>query len=88
MVTGDIVADELEDLAESEIPVSGERLIQISRHIHQAIFAEFRGYHAATSPEPWIVVIAYDSTWFEVRSSDETTLDRVKAAFKDVRRVS
>jgi hypothetical protein len=87
MVTGDEVADELESLARSETPVSGRRLRKISRYVRQTIFGEFKGYEKASSADPWIAVIAYDSTWFEVQSQDEAALDRLKAAFKDVRLV-
>jgi hypothetical protein len=87
MVTGDDAADELAKLAESGMPVSGRRLRKISRHVVQTIFGEFRGYEYASSTDPWIIVIAYDSTWFEVQSQDEAALDRLKAVFKDVRPV-
>ena len=66
MVTGDDAADKLENLAESETPVSGRRLRKISRHVVQTIMGEFRGYKNESSADPWIIVIAYDSTWFEV----------------------
>jgi hypothetical protein len=85
MVTGDDAADELESLAGSETPVSGRRLRKISRHVRQTIFGEFKGYEKASSADPWIIVIAYDSTWFEVQSRDEAALDRLKVTLKDVR---
>jgi hypothetical protein len=85
MVTGDDAADKLEDLARSERPIYGKHLRKISRHVQQTIFGEFRGYENASSTDPWIIVIAYDSSWFEVRSRDEAALGRLKAAFKDVR---
>jgi hypothetical protein len=87
MVTGGDAADELESLAESGTPLRGKRLRQISQHVQQTIFGEFKGYENASSADPWIIVIAYDSAWFEVRSRDEGALDRLKAAFKDVRPV-
>jgi len=87
MVTGGDAADELESLAESGAPLRGKRLRQISRHVQQTIFGEFMGYENASSADPWIIVIAYDSTWFEVQSRDEAALDRLNAAFKDVRLV-
>src|ERR1700733_10457955 len=76
MVTGDDAADELEKLAGSGTSISGRRLRKISRHVGQIIFGEFKGYENASSTDPWIVVIAYDSSWFEVRSRGEATLDR------------
>jgi len=87
MVTGDDAADKLDNLAGSGRPVYGKHLRKISRHVRQTIFGEFRGYENASSTDPWIIVIAYDSTWFEIQSRDEAALNRLKAAFKDVRPV-
>ena len=87
MATGN-GADELEKLAKLGMLVSGERLIEIARNVDQIIWGEFKGYDSASSADPWIVVVAFDSTWFEVRSTDDLALARLEVAFKDVRPLS
>jgi hypothetical protein len=88
MVSGADAADELEKLAKSRMVISGQRLIEIAKDVRQIIMGEFRGYETTSSTAPWIIVIAFDSTWFEVRSTDDAALARLKVAFKDVRPVS
>jgi hypothetical protein len=81
-------ASELEHLAQTGTRISGKQFLGLAKAIRQVIWGEFRGYETATSADPWIVVTAFDSTWFEVRSTDEPTLARLRNAFKDVRSVS
>jgi hypothetical protein len=85
-VTGD-GAQAVENLVQTGERISGRRLLEIAATIHQTIWGEFKGYETATSPEPWIIVIAFDSNWFEVHSTEMATLDRVRVAFKDVRAI-
>ncbi len=83
-VTGEVAA-ELEGLAQSGERVNGRRFLKLAQRIRQVIWGEFRGYDSPSSTTPWIIIIAFDSAWFEVRSADEDALARLKAAFKDVR---
>jgi hypothetical protein len=77
-------ADELDELARSGTRVSGARLIEVAKKVTQIIWGEFKGYDGPSTADPWIVVIAFDSSWFEVRSTDDEALSRLQAAFKDV----
>jgi hypothetical protein len=82
--TGD-GADALEELALSGERTAGTRLIDIARTVSQTIWGEFRGYSDKAAAEPWIVIVAVDSSWFEVRSDDAAALAGIRGAFKDVR---
>jgi hypothetical protein len=72
----------IEALAASGERVSGYRLREIAADIHQTIWGEFRGYETSAAPIPWVILIAVDSTWFEVHSTDTALLDRLKITFK------
>ena len=86
-VTGG-AADELEKLAQSGIRIGGEHFVELARNVRQVIWGRFEGYDTASSASPWIVVIAFDSAWFEVQSTDDAILSRLMVAFKDVRPVA
>jgi hypothetical protein len=85
-VTGESAA-ELEQLAHSGERINGRRFVKLAEKARQVIWGKFAGYDEPASPNPWIVIVAYDSSWFEVRSTDEAALSRLGAAFNDVRSV-
>jgi len=75
----------LEELALSGQRTTGAHLIDIVRTVSQIIWGEFSGCSDKAAAEPWIVIVAVDSSWFEVRSDDAAALARIRSAFKDVR---
>ena len=72
----------IEALALSGERVSGYRLQEIATDIQQNIWGEFRGYKTCTAATPWVIIVAFDSTWFEVHSSDADILDQLRRQFK------
>jgi hypothetical protein len=81
---GEVGQDKLEQFAASGSSVSGAMLSKAAHEAHQVIWGEF----TATLPEqadPWVVIRAIDSTFYEVTSSDESVLGAIRAAFRDVR---
>ena len=80
-------ASELEGLAASGGRIVGSRLAQIAERIQQVIWGRFAGYEDKLGEVPRVVVIAFDSSWWEVQSDDEALLDRVAASFLGVERV-
>jgi hypothetical protein len=73
----------LEALVQSGERVDGHRLLELAQGIHQTIWGEFRGYETPTSPGPWIIVVAFDSTWFEVHTDNAAVLEALRARFKN-----
>jgi hypothetical protein len=73
----------VEALAASSERIMGYRLQRVAADIHQTIWGEFKGYETSTASMYWIIVIAFDSTWFEVHSSNAALLGRLKAKFKN-----
>jgi hypothetical protein len=77
----------LEELAVSGERILGSRLAHIAENVRQVIWGEFKGYEDILSNTPTAVVIAFDSSWWEIQSADVTLLDRVAEAFKGIKRV-
>ena len=76
--------DKLELIAASGSSVSGATLSEAAQEAAQVIWGQF----AATLPEqsdPWVVIRAIDSTFYEVTSSDDAVLNAVQSAYVDVR---
>jgi hypothetical protein len=76
--------DQLELLAASGSSVSGLMLAEYAHATHQVIWGQF----VATHPEQtdaWVVIRAIDSTFYEVTTSDDTVLAKIRSAYKDVR---
>jgi hypothetical protein len=81
--TGD-GAGALEGLAKSGERIIGMRLAKIAKAVRQVIWGEFKDYRDKLSDTPTVVVVAFDSSWWEVRSDEKTLLERVAKAFEDV----
>jgi hypothetical protein len=77
----------LEKLAVSGERINGSRLTKIAESVRQVIWGEFKGYEDKLSDAPRVVVVAFDSSWWEIQSEETTLLDRAAKAFKDVERV-
>jgi hypothetical protein len=83
MVTGQ-GGDQLERLAASGSSVSGLILAEYAHATNQVIWGQF----VATHPEQadaWVVIRAIDSTFYEITTSDDAALAKIRSAYKDVR---
>jgi hypothetical protein len=77
-------AGQLNVLARNRSSVSGTALTELAKATWQIIWGEF----VATLPQQeavWITIRAIDSSFYEVTTTDEAVLNKVKSAFKDVR---
>ncbi len=76
--------DELEVLAANGLSVCGVTFSEAAHAAWQVIWGQF----VATLPEQndvWVVIRAIDSTFYEVTTSDETVLAKIRSAYRDVR---
>jgi hypothetical protein len=80
-------ADEMEEFARSGARLSGRHLARMARNVVQVIWGEFTAFEDSFSAHPWVVLIAYDSSWWEVRSAEAALIDRVARAFRQVDRL-
>jgi hypothetical protein len=76
-------AQRLYELSEEGQSVSGKELVAIVAGIFQTIDGEFEAYRDGKK-NPWLVVNAFDSSWFEVFSVDSTVLESIRSSFQDV----
>ena len=81
--TGDAAAGELHQLSDVNAKVPGSRLMRLASEINQIIDGTFSGYRSGES-EPWIVISAVDSSFFEVLTDDLSVLNQVRKRFNDV----
>jgi hypothetical protein len=56
----------LEELAMSYERIIGSRLAKIAESVRQVIWGEFKGYEDKLSDTPRVVVVAFDSSWWEI----------------------
>jgi hypothetical protein len=76
-------AERLYELSEEGQSVSGKELVEIVAGIFQTFDGEFEAYRDGKE-EPWLVVNAVDSSWFEVLSVDSAVLESIRSSFQDV----
>lgn len=76
---------ELEKLLDATTRISREALSRLANEIQQVIWGAFIGYLAVEATEPWVIIRAIDSTFYEITTLDATVLDRVRSAYRDVR---
>lgn len=75
----------LEALAEASAQISGAELIAIADETQQVIWGDFVGRLPNAPHQDWLTIRAFDSSFFEVETSDEEAIERVKFHFRDVR---
>jgi hypothetical protein len=76
-------AQRLCELSDEGQSVSGKELVAIVAGIFQTIDGEFEAYRDGKK-NPWLVVNAVDSSWFEVFSVDSAVLESIRSSFQDV----
>jgi hypothetical protein len=77
-------SDQLEELARNGSTASGAVLAELAYATRQVIWGEF----AASLPQQdvvWVTIRAIDSAFYEVTTTDEAVLNKVKSTYNDVR---
>ena len=75
---------DLERLAARGSVISGVALSEAAHAAHQVIWGQFAGT-LPNQKDPWVVICAIDSTFYEVTSADQLVLNAIRSAYKDVR---
>lgn len=69
-------------------PWSYDQLVRLPRENHQVVDGEFIGYKSAPKgKKKWLVLKAFDSSFWEVWSEDWTVIDKVSAVFTNTERI-
>ena len=66
--------------------LSTAQLLAVALDTRQVVWGSFKGYDASGGVEPWIVLSAVDSSFWEVVTDDLETRRRIRTTFKDVRK--
>jgi hypothetical protein len=62
--------------------IVGAELLSSLPNLLQVIDGEFRAFEVGR--EPWVIVRAFDSSWWEVESEDGVTLSAIRERFQNV----
>lgn len=79
---------EASEIRETRLNLSGEELIELSSGIHQTIDGRFEARGEGAAKKPWLIIVAFDSSWFEVWSSKPAIHERIRKHFKKVSDIS
>ena len=77
--------ERLEALAEASAQIAGAELIAIAEDTQQVIWGDFAGKLPNVQNQDWVTIRAFDSSFFEVETSDEAVIEKLKSHFRDVR---
>ena len=74
----------LEELAETETKLSGGELLDLAEDTVQVIWGEFIGIAPSDLDQKWLTIRAVDSSYWEIITSDDAVLEKVRTAYSDV----
>ena len=80
---GTEAAEELQRLSDTGKFIEGDRILDLSKQVWQVIDGKFQGFDYG-SANPWIIVIAVDSTAYDVVTEERNLIDTLKARFEKV----
>lgn len=75
----------LERLAEASVRIAGEELLAIADNTVQVIWGDFVGALPDDPHREWLTIRAFDSSFYEVETSDADAIGKLKSRFSDVR---
>jgi hypothetical protein len=73
-----------DEIREVRRKLSGEEMMQFATGLHQTIDGRFEARSGGAAKKPWLIILAVDSSWFEVWSSKREVIEKVKAGFEKV----
>ena len=75
----------LQALADTQAQIIGEELLTIADNTVQVIWGDFVGALSTEPDQEWLIVRAVDSSFFEIETSDATSVAAIRSHFSDVR---
>lgn len=75
----------LERLAEKSAQITGDELLAVANDTVQVIWGDFVASLPAAPDHEWLIIRAFDSSWYEVETLDEGAIAAIQSAFRDVR---
>lgn len=75
----------LEELAEKSSQIKGDELLALADETVQVIWGDFVATLPADPHREWLTIRAVDSSFYEVETSDDASITKIKSRFYDVR---
>ncbi|HVE58467.1 MAG TPA: hypothetical protein VNB22_16665 [Pyrinomonadaceae bacterium] len=66
------------------LKLSGAELIDFSERVGLILDGRFEAKSEGGAKRPWLLIVAFDTSWYEVWSSKPWVIEKIKAHFKDV----
>ncbi len=79
---------EFNEFREERRKFTGEEMMRFAGSITQTIDGRFEARSGGAAKRSWLVILAVDSSWFEVWSPKREVLERVRARFENVSDIS
>jgi len=73
---------------DKKMKLSGAELVKFSQNVAQTIDGRFEARSEGAAKHPWLLIVAFDSSWYEVWSSKPWVLEKIKNHFKEVSDIS
>jgi hypothetical protein len=74
----------MDEVRESRRQLTGEEMQRFAATVLQTIDGRFEARSGGAAKHPWLVILAVDSSWFEVWSSKRAVLESVRTHFREV----
>jgi len=68
--------------------LSGAELIDFSEKVGLILDGRFEAKSEGGAKRPWLLIVAFDTSWYEVWSSKPWVIEKMKAHFKDVSEIN
>ena len=78
------INDEWYSNKDKKMKLSGAELIEFSENAGLIIDGRFEAKSEGGAKRPWLLIVAFDTSWYEVWSSKPWVIEKIKARFKDV----
>ena len=76
--------DTPQELQEKRLKFSGEEIMRFASNAGQVIDGWFEARGQGTAKRPWLIIVAFDSTFYDVWTSKTKVIERIKERYTDV----
>ena len=73
-----------EELREKRLKFSGEELLEFASRAGLIIDGRFEARGHGAAKRPWLIIVAFDSTFYDVWSSKSNVIERIKERYNEV----
>ena len=77
-----------EELREKRLKFSGAEILKFAERAGLIIDGRFEARGQGAAKRPWLIIVAFDSSFFDVWSSKPRVIEQLKARFNDVTEIA